>query len=167
MSSGMIAFVPRELFGGNICQHVLGTSTGNSVMAGPKLMQEIEIRYQERSGLRDRNSYTIYYSQICPSDVLVLGTNPGGSPNDPSSIICASTRYYENWEHEYVDSHYPIQVVMNPLLKNVLGVNDTQYAPYRSRTSYSDARPMKIELHRSTEYPRVKPIGKPHRQFGK
>lgn len=97
----------------------------------PKLMQEMELRYQERSGLRDRDRYTIFFSQICQSDLLVLGINPGGDPKDPRTIIRASTRYYESWEHEYVDSHYPIQAVMKPFLKNVLGARDAQlrYVP--------------------------------------
>jgi hypothetical protein len=92
----------------------------------PTRMQRMEIEYQEQTGLRDRDWYTIFYSQVCRTDLLVLGTNPGGSPHNPRSIVRASHRYYENGEHEYVDSCYPIQAVMKPFLKNVLGINDAE-----------------------------------------
>ena len=93
-------------------------------MNAPKQMQLMELGYQERSGLRDRDSYTIFYSRLCSADLAVFGINPGGNPRDPDSIIRASTTYYENWEHEYVDSRYRIQEVMLPFLKNVLVTNN-------------------------------------------
>lgn len=93
-------------------------------MIEPKQMQLMELRYQEHSGLQDRNSYTIFYSRLCSADLAVFGINPGGNPRDPDSIIRASTTYYEDWEHEYVDSRYDIQAVMLPFLKNVLRINN-------------------------------------------
>ena len=93
-------------------------------MNAPKQMQLMELRYQERSGLRDRNRYTIFFSRLCAADLAVFGINPGGDPGDPDKLIWASRTYYENWEHEYVDSRYPIQEVMLPFLKKVLATND-------------------------------------------
>ena len=93
-------------------------------MNAPKQMQLMELRYQERSGLRDRNRYTIFYSRLCTADLAVFGINPGGDPGDPNKLKWASTTYYENWEHEYVDSRYRIQGVMLPFLKNVLATNN-------------------------------------------
>jgi len=93
-------------------------------MDAPKKMQLLELEYQQRSGLIDRDWYTIFYSRLCSADLIVLGINPGGKPTDPDSIIRASTTYYENWEHEYVDSSYPIQAVMLPFLRKVMNTNN-------------------------------------------
>ena len=91
-------------------------------------MQLMELKYLQLSGLldegKDRDWYTIFYSRLCSADLLVLGINPGGDPLKSKSIIRASTTYYENWEHEYVDSRYPIQAVMLPFLKNILSTNE-------------------------------------------
>lgn len=83
------------------------------------LMRDIDRRYQETSGLVDRRFYSIFYSRIDPSDALVLGINPGGDPSTWKEDILASSSYYENWEHEYVDCKYAIQEPMLPFLMKV------------------------------------------------
>jgi len=88
-----------------------------------KFMQQLELGYQERSDLRDRAWYKIFYSQLVRADLLVLGINPGGDPKKPKELMSASTTYYENWEHDYVDEEYPLQKAMLPFLKNILNIN--------------------------------------------
>lgn len=89
-----------------------------------QLMKDIDKRYRATSGLDSRTMYSIFYSRIDPSQVMVLGINPGGDPASWSMDYLASQSFYENWEHEYVDCRYAIQEPMLPLLKKVLSIND-------------------------------------------
>jgi hypothetical protein len=92
----------------------------------PKFMQQLELEYQGKSGLRDRARYKIFYSQLVRADLLVLGINPGGDPKKPEELMSASTTYYENWEHDYVDCvdpRYTLKHAMFPFLKNILNTN--------------------------------------------
>jgi hypothetical protein len=83
-------------------------------------MQDLEARYQRASGLSDRLDYTIFYSRVRPAPLLILGWNPGGDPKDPSTVLRASDGWYENDEHEYVDSHYTIALAMRAFLVDIL-----------------------------------------------
>jgi hypothetical protein len=65
--------------------------------------------------LQDDRFFAIFYSDIRPSPIAVIGLNPGGDPAVPSSIRRVST-LYEHDEHEYVDMNYPIAMKMRDLL---------------------------------------------------
>lgn len=49
-----------------------------------QFMRELEREYQIKSGCRNRSEYKIFYGQIRPAPILVLGINPGGSPERTS-----------------------------------------------------------------------------------
>ncbi len=89
-------------------------------------MQRLDTEYQKLSGLSERKFYSIYYSQIIPSPVLILGFNPGGDPNNWDKSVLASQTFYENNEHEYVDCDYKIAVAMRKFLINVLSLSDKE-----------------------------------------
>jgi hypothetical protein len=39
-------------------------------------MRDLEARYRQASGLRDRLYYTVFYSQVRPAPLLILGWKP-------------------------------------------------------------------------------------------
>lgn len=65
------------------------------------LMSRLDAEFQATSGLTDRRFYKIFYSAIAPAPLLVLGFNPGGETD--GTDLNASSSFYENWEHDYVD----------------------------------------------------------------
>ncbi|WP_114226584.1 MULTISPECIES: hypothetical protein [Sphingomonas] len=88
-----------------------------------EFMKVLNAEYQARSMLTERRFYSIFYSRITPSPIMVLGINPGGDPstwtmNPDADEFCSA------WQHDYVDERYDIQAVMQPLLKRVLGIDD-------------------------------------------
>jgi hypothetical protein len=85
-------------------------------------MADLDARYRTASGLDDRRFYSIFYSQIRPSDLLLLGLNPGGNPETWTTSDIADTGWYENGEHEYVDMDYPIAAAMRKYLVATLGL---------------------------------------------
>ncbi len=86
-------------------------------------MKDLDERYRNASGLRERRFYSIFYSQIVASKLLVLGYNPGGDPESWDESQLASTTFYEGGEHEYVDCHYKIANAMREFLQTVLGLS--------------------------------------------
>ena len=52
------------------------TNTGSET----DLMKELDSEYRDRSGLTERRHYSIFYSRIPPSPLMILGINPGGNP---------------------------------------------------------------------------------------
>jgi hypothetical protein len=99
-----------------------GRVNANTTPMGAAWMADLDARYQTASGLKERRFYSIFYSQVRQSDVLVLGLNPGGDPVTwrPSDI--ADTGWYEDGAHEYVDMDYPIAVAMRRFLVESLGL---------------------------------------------
>jgi hypothetical protein len=98
-----------------------------AMSASLEFMQSLDQAYREHSGLQERRFYSIFYSRVEPSDIMVLGYNPGGDPDHWDESLLASRSFYENNEHEYVDCHYPLAVAMKAFLKSVLGFeNDAQ-----------------------------------------
>ncbi|AEI13180.1 hypothetical protein Celgi_2681 [Cellulomonas gilvus ATCC 13127] len=65
------------------------------------LMSRLDAEFRATSGLTDRRFYKIFYSAIAPAPLLVLGFNPGGEVD--GTDLNASSSFYENWEHDYVD----------------------------------------------------------------
>ncbi len=65
------------------------------------LMSRLDAEFRATSGLTDRRFYKIFYSAIAPAPLLVLGFNPGGEID--GTDLNASSSFYENWEHDYVD----------------------------------------------------------------
>ena len=95
------------------------------------IMKSLEIRYRKLSGLKNRSRYAIFYCPVRPAPILVLGINPGGSPdnvhsdgvrlrNDSTKQGAASAGYYENNEHSMLDCDWPENVIVD-LLSEVLG----------------------------------------------
>ena len=41
-------------------------------------MTDLDARFQRASGLSDRRFYSIFYSRLCRSAVMVIGIKPGG-----------------------------------------------------------------------------------------
>jgi len=82
-------------------------------------MRRLNREYREASGLEERRFYSIFYSQINPSPLLIIGFNPGGNSDAWDESALASRSFYENGEHEYVDCHYPIAVAMRQFLTDV------------------------------------------------
>lgn len=89
-------------------------------------MRAIDSEYRAHTGFTDSRFYKIFYSRIDPAPLLVLGVNPGGDPENPSSLISASSSFFENYEHDYVDCSYTIQRMMLPLLEHVLKATPDQ-----------------------------------------
>lgn len=83
-------------------------------------MRSIDERYRETSKLTERRHYSIFYSKIVPSLLLVVGYNPGGDPATWDESELASRSFYENDEHEYVDCNYPLAIAMRHYLTKVL-----------------------------------------------
>jgi hypothetical protein len=80
-----------------------------------EFMHSIDERYRAKSGLEDRRFFSIFYSQIIPSPILILGYNPGGDPESWTSTEYAVPLSFQNGEHEYVDYDYPIAKAMSCL----------------------------------------------------
>lgn len=89
-------------------------------------MRQIDAEYRRRSGLNDSAMYKLFYSRIDPAPLLVIGINPGGDPSKPDSLLSASTAFFENYEHDYVDCSYAIQRAMLPFLQSILGATTDQ-----------------------------------------
>lgn len=95
------------------------TTTGSET----ELMKELDREYRDRSGLTERRHYSIFYSRIPPSPLMILGINPGGNPAT-WTMPAGADEFCSAWQHDYVDERYPIQAVMQPLLQKVLGIDD-------------------------------------------
>jgi len=93
-------------------------------MQTTEFMRSIDTRYRESSGLTERCYYSIFYSQVIPSKVFVLGFNPGGNPEKWDDAVLASRSLYENGEHEYVDCEYPLAKAMRTFLYSTLSLTD-------------------------------------------
>lgn len=83
-----------------------------------EFMKGLDHRFQLASGLQDRRYYSIFYSRVQPSRVIVIGIKPGGRTDGSHQL--ASQSFYEDWEHEYVDMNYRIAEVMRPALMQAL-----------------------------------------------
>ena len=59
--------------------------------------------------------FKIFYSDIRPSRLVIVGMNPGGNPHNPETIQAASLFYDDN-EHDYVDCGYPLALKMRTFL---------------------------------------------------
>jgi hypothetical protein len=90
------------------------------------LMRDIEQRFKKATQLTNRSEYKIYYCQIRPAPVLILGKNPGGSPEQTSPDGCinfnngtrasSSAGYFENDEHDVLDCGWPENTGLRKLL---------------------------------------------------
>ena len=79
-------------------------------------MRSLDSQYRESTGLRERRYYSIFYSLVEPSKTLIIGFNPGGDPATWNESALASRSFYENREHEYVDTDFPTSVGMRDFL---------------------------------------------------
>jgi hypothetical protein len=85
-----------------------------------EFMRALDRDYRAASKLDERRFYSIFYSKVQPSPVMVLGYNPGGDPDKWDESVLASRSFYEGNEHEYVDCNYRLAVAMRKFLSNVL-----------------------------------------------
>ena len=69
--------------------------------------------------------FKIFYSDVRPSPLVIVGLNPGGDPDNPGSLQSKST-LYEHGEHDYVDCDYPIAVKMRGLLLETGAATDLE-----------------------------------------
>ncbi len=77
-------------------------------------MRKLDEDFKCSSGLTERRYYKMFYSKIHTFPILVLGQNPGGE-TDGTDLV-ASTTYFENWEHDYVDfRHHPNYRLAGPM----------------------------------------------------
>lgn len=65
--------------------------------------------------LREDRYFKVFYSDIMPARVVIIGLNPGGDPNNPEELKSASL-FFENGEHDYVDCDYVLARKMRVLL---------------------------------------------------
>lgn len=91
-----------------------------------QFMRRLDSEYRAQTGLTERRHYSIFYSQVEPSPVLVLGFNPAGAPEMWDESVLASPSFYEGREHEYVDCNYPIAIVMRRYLIEVFSLADEE-----------------------------------------
>lgn len=97
-------------------------------------MINLEARYRQASGLKDRSRYVIFYGPVRPAPILVLGINPGGHPDDfyPDGVRqrsdstkrgAASSSYFEHNEHSMLDCDWPANKTVE-LLSVILGTHE-------------------------------------------
>lgn len=97
-------------------------------------MKDLEARYRQVSGLKDRSRYVIFYCPVRPAPLLVLGINPGGHPDDfypdgvrqrsdPTKCGAASASYFEHGEHSMLDCDWPANTTVEPL-STLLGTRE-------------------------------------------
>jgi hypothetical protein len=67
------------------------------VVADYALMQDIEDRYKDSTGLRSRDHYSIFYGPLLRSRLLVINANPGGTPENYKIVDVMKG------EHEYIE----------------------------------------------------------------
>lgn len=91
-----------------------------------EFMQKLDADYRAASGLTERRLYSIFYSRVAPSHVMVIGYNPGGDPDHWDESLLASRSFYENGEHEYVDCHYPLAVAMRRFLTATFSLDSVE-----------------------------------------
>lgn len=89
-------------------------------MSDVNFMKEIDAEYCMKTGLSKRRFYSIFYSKIVESPIMIIGYNPGGNPENWDESQLASTSFYENGEHEYVDCHYPLAVGTRDFIKRAM-----------------------------------------------
>lgn len=68
-----------------------------STQSNYDLMRDLERRYQQSSGLKSREHYSIFYGPLRPSKFLMMNANPGGSPQSYTIVDVAAG------EHEYIE----------------------------------------------------------------
>lgn len=111
-------------------------------------MKDLDQRFRQASGLSERRFYSIFYSQVFPAPLLLLGFNPGGNPGTWEESLLASRSFYENGEHEYVDFRHDSKFyrAMQSFLMQVLhlsNANDIRGIPKTNlifrRSSQSDS----------------------------
>jgi len=93
-------------------------------------MKTIDLNYQKKTGLTQRKYYSIFYSKLQESPIMIIGYNPGGNPDIWNESQLASKSFYENGEHEYVDCHYSLAVGTRNFIMRVLDLKDSE--PIRS-----------------------------------
>ena len=89
-----------------------------------RFMKKLDAQYRKISGLSDQRFYNIFYSQIVPCPVLILGHYPIGNPETLEAAELASRAFHKNGEHEYVDCEYPHAKIMNKFLSKTMSLNN-------------------------------------------
>jgi len=92
-------------------------------------MRDLEERYKIASGRANRAHYKIFYGQVRPAKILVLGINPAGDPLDTTpdgsrhlsgKPAAASATFYENDECDLLDCVWKENTGLKKLLVPLL-----------------------------------------------
>ncbi len=87
-----------------------------------RTMKQVDHEFQGISGLTDRRLYKLFYSHVHPFPVMVLGLNPGGSPD--GHLFEAADPFYGRYEHDYLmfrsNPAYALAGAMSGFLAQVL-----------------------------------------------
>ena len=82
-------------------------------------MQVIE-DFKNDLDLTDLNLFKVAYSPIIPAQTILVGDNPGGDPNDPSTVDNYK-EFYKDGEHDFLDERYPLAVKTRQLFSSAFG----------------------------------------------
>lgn len=115
---------PRQTIAtsGGIIRRKVAWKTTSKTGESAKFMKRLDKEYRKKTKISERRLYSIFYSQVNPSPIMILGYNPGGNPEGWDESKLASTSFYEHREHEYVDCRYRIALVMSEFLEKVLDI---------------------------------------------
>ena len=103
------------------------TAPSASVVA---FMRDLEERFKQASGLKNRAHYKIFYGPVRETEILVLGINPGGDPRNTEpdgmrhktgELAAASASFYENGESDIIDCEWKENIGLRKLLVPLLG----------------------------------------------
>lgn len=86
-----------------------------------KFMKDLDARFRATSGLDDRRFFSIFYSRVVQSPLMLIGINPGGNTDGTHQQVSC---LYEDYAHEYVDMNYRIAVIMRAALMAALQTTD-------------------------------------------
>ena len=88
-------------------------------MCHDKAMQVIE-DFKSDLGIIDPNLFKVAYSPIIPARLFMVGDNPGGNPNDPSTVDNYKEDYVDG-EHDFLDEGYSLAVKTRQLFATAFG----------------------------------------------
>lgn len=131
-------------------------------------MRILEEEFRLATGLRDRSAYKIYYGQVHPAPILVLGINPGGSPADISADgtvesgggkASSSAGYFENWEHDVLDCDWAENKGLRRLLMPLVGDDPGRFRREVVKTNLAFRRSRRIsDIDREAAFAEARPF---------
>lgn len=105
-------------------------------------MKQIEDGFRRSSGLLDRRYYKIFYSPLVRAEILLLGLQPKGRPQDFSpdgvrdykrgTAAAASAGFHENGENDLLDCDWPFAKGIRKLINTGLY---NSFSEFRANTA--------------------------------